>query len=115
MRPDSKGDHDRPLGGNIQKKWRFIPIEHCKTARNWTNHRRTCQVDRELAETAARRRDSLVAMVRAGLEAAATDDRVEALALALRQVEVALHPAVYPGNDGSPVAPPSGDEIAKVL
>lgn len=29
--------------------------------------------------------------------------------------EVALHPAVYPGNDGSPVAPPSGDEIAKVL
>ena len=107
------------------------------------------QVDRKLADTAARRGDALTAMVRAGLAAAATDDRlkrIEALALARRQAEVALHQALYAANGGRPriswrqlarptglpwetlyrryhkrpkkmppPAPPSGDEVAKLL
>lgn len=66
------------------------------------------QVDRKLAETAARRGDALTAMVRAGLAAAATDDRlerIEALALARRQAEVALHQALYAANGGRPRLP----------
>jgi len=66
------------------------------------------QVDRELAETAARRGDALTAMVRAGLAAASTDDRVkriEALALAREQAEVAFHQAVYAANGGRPRLP----------
>jgi hypothetical protein len=66
------------------------------------------RVDRELAETAARRGDALTAMVRAGFAAAATDDRVEriaALALARQQAEVALHQAVYAANGGRPRLP----------
>lgn len=88
-------------------------------------------------------------MVRVGLAAAATDDRllrIEALALARQQAEVALHHAAYTANGGRPrlpwrqlagptglpwetlyrryhkrpkkmppPAPPSGDEIARLL
>ena len=66
------------------------------------------QVDRKLAETAARRGDALTAMVRAGLAAAATDDRIkciEVLSLARQQAEVALHQAVYAANGGRPRLP----------
>jgi hypothetical protein len=66
------------------------------------------QVDRKLAGAAARRGDALTAMVRAGLAAAATEDRlerIEALALARRQAEVALHQAVYAANGGRPRLP----------
>lgn len=63
------------------------------------------EVDHRLAEAAARRGDAITAMVRAGLAATATDDRVkriEVLALARRQAEVALHQAVYAANGGRP-------------
>jgi hypothetical protein len=66
------------------------------------------EVDRRLAEIAARRGDAVSAMVRAGLAAAATSDRVErieVLALARRQAEVALHQAVYAANGGRPRLP----------
>jgi hypothetical protein len=66
------------------------------------------EVDRRLAEIAARRGDAISAMVRAGLAAAATSDRVErieVLALAGRQAEVALHQAVYAANGGRPRLP----------
>jgi hypothetical protein len=66
------------------------------------------QVDRKLAVTAARRGDALTAMIRAGLAATATNDRlerIEALALARQQAEVALHQAVYAANGGRPRLP----------